>query len=120
MDLTPQPSFDDVKSQLERWPAIAQALGKSEAYAQRATLLIESANEGEIVSAEAAAAFQQDLNLYTTQLNTLRDWYRTAMRLGKSPEYLQHIQSVGESFKQGTPVSPKAIEAMKIDLASSG
>ena len=49
-------------------------------------------------------------------LNTLRDWYRAARELNKSEKHLNRISEIGSEFKQGTPLTDKAITVMQTDF----
>ncbi|WP_009630237.1 hypothetical protein [Synechocystis sp. PCC 7509] len=49
-------------------------------------------------------------------LNTLRDWYRAARELNKSPKHLDRISEIGNEFKIGIPLTDKAVTAMKTDF----
>ena len=49
-------------------------------------------------------------------LNTLRDWYKAARELGKSQKHLDRISQTGNNFKQGEPLTDRAIEVMKTDF----
>jgi conjugative relaxase-like TrwC/TraI family protein len=50
-------------------------------------------------------------------LDTLRWWYRSAQLLDKSSQYIDRITEVVMEFKQGSPLSPEAVEAMKGDIS---
>ena len=49
-------------------------------------------------------------------LNTLRDWYRAARELNKSEKHLNRISEIGSEFKQGTPLTDKAVTVMQKDF----
>ncbi|WP_146134135.1 DUF6908 domain-containing protein [Chlorogloea sp. CCALA 695] len=49
-------------------------------------------------------------------LNTLRDWYKAAREIGKSQKYLNRISEIGKEFKQGEPLTNRAIEVMTTDF----
>ncbi len=49
-------------------------------------------------------------------LNTLRDWYRAARELNKSEKHLNRISEIGSEFKQGTPLTEKAVTVMTKDF----
>ena len=49
-------------------------------------------------------------------LNTLRDWYRAARELNKSQKHLDRISEIGSEFKQGTPLTEKAVTVMTKDF----
>ncbi len=49
-------------------------------------------------------------------LNTLRDWYRAARELNKSEKHLGRISEIGSEFKQGTPLTEKAVTVMTKDF----
>jgi C-terminal domain on Strawberry notch homologue/P-loop containing NTP hydrolase pore-1 len=49
-------------------------------------------------------------------LNMLRDWYKAARELGKSPKHLDRISQTGHNFKQGEPLTDKAIEVVTKDF----
>ncbi|WP_148298161.1 DUF6908 domain-containing protein [Synechocystis sp. PCC 7509] len=49
-------------------------------------------------------------------LNTLRDWYRAARELNKSEKHLNRISEIGSEFKQGTPLTDKAVTVMQTDF----
>ncbi len=49
-------------------------------------------------------------------LTTLRDWYRAARELNKSEKHLNRISEIGSEFKQGTPLTEKAITVMQADF----
>lgn len=56
------------------------------------------------------------LNSSSPSLNTLRDWYKAARELGKSQKHLDRISQTGNNFKQGEPLTDKAIEVMTKDF----
>ncbi|WP_148298185.1 DUF6908 domain-containing protein [Synechocystis sp. PCC 7509] len=49
-------------------------------------------------------------------LNTLRDWYKAARELNKSQKHLDRISEIGSEFKQGTPLTDKAVTVMQADF----
>ncbi len=49
-------------------------------------------------------------------LETLRDWYKAARELGKPEKHLNRIAEIGKDFKQGTPLTEKAVAVMEKDL----
>ncbi len=49
-------------------------------------------------------------------LNMLRDWYKAARELGKSQKHLDRISQTGNNFKQGEPLTDRAIEVMTKDF----
>ena len=56
------------------------------------------------------------LNSSSPSLNMLRDWYKAARELGKSQKHLDRISQTGNNFKQGEPLTDKAIEVMTKDF----
>ncbi|MCL6752186.1 hypothetical protein KBT16_14935, partial [Nostoc sp. CCCryo 231-06] len=56
------------------------------------------------------------LHSSSPSLNTLRDWYKAARELGKSQKHLDRISQTGNNFKQGEPLTDKAIEVMTKDF----
>jgi chemosensory pili system protein ChpA (sensor histidine kinase/response regulator) len=48
-------------------------------------------------------------------LNQLQQWYLTAQKLKRPSEYLNRIVEIAHEFRAGTPLSEKAIAAMKTD-----
>jgi len=56
------------------------------------------------------------LDSSSPSLNTLRDWYKAARELGKSQKHLDRISQTGKDFKQGEPLTDKAIEVMTRDF----
>ncbi len=49
-------------------------------------------------------------------LNTLRDWYKAAKELNKSQKHLDRISEIGSEFKQGVPLTDKAVTAINLDF----
>ena len=48
-------------------------------------------------------------------LNQLQQWYKNAQKLKRPSEYLNRIVEIQSEFRAGTPLSEKAIAAMKTD-----
>lgn len=62
---------------------------------------------------------QQELELkrqHDHTLNQLQQWYLNAQKLKRPSEYLNRIVEIAREFRAGTPLSEKAIAAMKTDL----
>ncbi|MES1026480.1 hypothetical protein ABN584_26640 [Gloeocapsa sp. BRSZ] len=53
---------------------------------------------------------------FSPSLDALRNWYRAARELDKSQNYLNRIAEVARAFKQGQPLSNRAITAIQADL----
>jgi hypothetical protein len=49
-------------------------------------------------------------------IDSLREWYKTADKLGRSEEYKQRITEQANEFKSGQPLSDKALAAMHKDF----
>ncbi|WP_146134077.1 DUF6908 domain-containing protein [Chlorogloea sp. CCALA 695] len=56
------------------------------------------------------------LHSSSPSLNMLRDWYKAARELGKSQKHLDRISQTGNNFKQGEPLTDRAIKVMTKDF----
>ncbi len=52
------------------------------------------------------------LHSSSPSLNMLRDWYKAARELGKSQKHPDRISQTGNNFKQGEPLTDRAVEVM--------
>lgn len=122
-----------VLGKLRHWYKAAQVLGKDERYLNRITELAKEVAAGQHLPDKAQAAMEQDLVLYQASmsqqdvpnpapqppavtLDNLRSWYAAARELGKDAAYLERITVIAEVFKQGQPLSAKALAAMQQDI----
>ena len=113
----PQQTLLSSVAPLEQWITAAQALGRQQNYLLRIQQVNESAQQGKALSDKAQDSMGRDLEEYQKTLSQLRNWYRIARdRLAKPTGYLQRIQTIGSDFKEGVPLSAKAVVAMNRDL----
>jgi hypothetical protein len=135
-----QPSIqalqNSVLGKLRSWYRAAQLLGKDERYLNRISEIAKKVAAGQHLPDKAQAAMEQDLALYqaisgdtlpenaphpipqqpAVTLDNLRSWYAAARELGKDAAYLERITVIAQEYKQGQPLSEKALAAMRQDI----
>jgi hypothetical protein len=102
--------------QVESWSRVAKALSKPDDYQARVTQVIADYRAGQPLPANAEAALNQALAQYQQTLTTVKEWYRLSKQQGAPQNYLERIQNVGESFKQGQPIPEGVISSMQHDF----
>jgi hypothetical protein len=102
--------------QVESWSRVAKALSKPDDYQARVEQVIADYRAGQPLPEKAEAALNQALAQYQQTLNTVKEWYRLSKQQGAPQNYLERIQNVGESFKQGQPLPEGAISSMQHDF----
>jgi hypothetical protein len=127
---------DQILERLRLWYKAAQQLGKDERYLKRIADLAGGVAAGDELPKKAQVAMEQDLALYraisgdtlpenaphpipqqpAVTLDNLRSWYAAARELGKDAAYLERITEIAQAFKQGKPLSDKALAAMQQSL----
>ncbi len=112
-------SLKEELSQIQsEWKRVAQALGRSENYLHRITVVTKNIETGQPLSDRAREAMQQDFQTYRQTTNDLWQWHNAAKVLGKSETYLHRITEVALDFNgsRSIPLSEKAAAAMQQDL----
>ncbi|MGB8700097.1 MAG: hypothetical protein WCD18_11830 [Thermosynechococcaceae cyanobacterium] len=108
----PETEIDKVQA----WTKVAASLGKTNEYLGWVNGQVKAFTETGKRSQQGQTSLYKDLLAQTQGLNQIREWYRTALKLGKDETYLGRIQAVGEAFKSGQKLSEKAIAVMSQDL----
>ena len=106
-------------SRLDTWQKAMTALNRPEDYRAWVNQNIETIKATGIIPQQAEVLMSKDLASHEAGLNKIRGWYKTAMQLGKSQQYLDRIQATGQNFKEGQPLNEKAIAALHNDQAQS-
>jgi hypothetical protein len=110
----PQPAPAQPKP--EDWLKYASALGKGHMIQARIKDVIAAYQRGTALRPVDRIAMNKDFAAFTQELNSIRQWYRVAKQLDREQPYLERIMQVGNTFKQGEPLSDRARSIMKQDI----
>lgn len=92
----------------EDWPKYASALGRGHVIQARIKKVVAAYQQGTALDMRSSISMGKDFRAFTQDLNSIRDWYRAAKELNRGDAYLERITKVGNSHKQGKPLSDRA------------
>ena len=104
-----------IQSDLDKWSAVARALGRPEKYIQRLEAVQAEVKGGATLSKQVRTSMAQDFGQWRQINATLAKWQEAAKFLGKSETYQRRLAEVASDFNrecQPIPLPEKAVTAM--------